>query len=66
MGDSNKRRTYRVNQKLVGAGIVGGVLQRGRIITRTDLPAASDDKWNHLIKDGWIEEVKDGSKIQTK
>ena len=63
MGNSDKRRTYRVNQKLVGASIVGGVLQTGRIITLADLPAASDDKWNHLIKDGWIEEVKDGSKV---
>ena len=59
-------KRYKVKQKLVGASIEGGVLQTGRIITRADLPAASDEKFQHLIDDEWIVEVKDGSKVQTK
>ena len=65
MGSNSKPKSYVVKKKLVAASIVGGVLQTGRVITRADLPAASDDKFNHLVKDGWIVEVKDG-KIQTK
>lgn len=65
MGNSDKLPTYRVIQTLAGANIKGGVLRPGRVITRADLPAASDDKFNHLVKYGWIVEVKDG-KIQTK
>jgi len=61
-----KEKRYEVKQKLVGATIVGGVLQTGRIITRGDLPAASDGKWQHLIDDKWIVEVKDDSKVQAK
>ena len=63
MATKAKEKQYEVKQKLVAASIVGGVLQTGRIITRSDLPAASDEKFNHLVKDGWIVEVKDGSKI---
>ncbi len=65
MGSNGNVKSYVVKKKLVAASIVGGVLQTGRVITRADLPAASDDKFNHLVKDGWIVEVKDG-KIQTK
>ena len=59
-------KRYKVKQKRVGASIEGGVVQTGRIITRADLPAASDEKFQHLIDDEWIVEVKDGSKVQTK
>ena len=63
---ATKTKQYEVRQKLVGANIVGGVLQTGRIITRADLPGASDEKWQHLINDEWIVEVKDGSKVSEK
>ena len=63
---ATKEKQYEVKQKLVGASIVGGVLQTGRIITRADLPNASDEKWQHLINDEWIVEVKDGSKVPKK
>jgi hypothetical protein len=59
-------KKYEVKQKLVGANIKGGVLQVGRIITREDLPAASDEKFNHLVKDKWLIEVKDNGKIPKK
>ena len=60
-----KNKQYEVKQKLVAASIVGGVLQTGRIITRADLPAASDEKFQHLINDEWIVELKDDSKVPT-
>jgi hypothetical protein len=62
---TKKQKQYEVVQQLAGANIKGGVLLPGRIITRDDLPAASDAKWEHLIKDGWIVEVKDDGKIPT-
>jgi hypothetical protein len=63
MATKTKEIKYIVRQKLVGASIVGGVLQTGRTITRVDLPAASNEKWQHLIDDAWIEEVKDDGEI---
>ena len=65
MASNSKPKSYIVKQTLAGANIEGGVLRPGRVITRADLPAASDEKFNHLVKDGWIVEVKDG-KIPTK
>jgi len=52
----------------VSANIKGGVFRPGRIITREDMPAASDEKFAHLLEDGWITEVKevDDGKISKK
>jgi len=63
---ATKYKQYEVKKKLVAASIVGGVLQTGRVITRADLPAASDEKWQHLINDKWIVEVQDDSKVSKK
>ena len=57
-------KKYKVLKALRGANIEGGVLLVGRIITRADLPAKNEDKFQKLVNDGWLVEVKDNGEIQ--
>lgn len=58
-------KRYEVKQKIRGVNIKGGVLHVGDIITRDDMPGAKGAKFDHLVKDGWLVEVKDDGEIQT-
>ena len=56
--DSKREPSYTVEKAQAHRDIKGGVLRIGDKIQRSDLAFYNDVKFNHLVKDKWLVEVK--------